>query len=171
SSSSRKRSSLPMKSRRLRSWCGPSPIAGRYWASSRSTTVTNCSTSEGGSASSMTKKPSRSNASRSCSVRQYSRHAVFITRFLTAPGDRGHGNNGTKSPGAPLHQIAGVSRHPVGILAFPLDIAADGIGHRRAHRLPGQVFLQGSLEIIDRHLGPVARIVHSSSGVDELPVL
>jgi len=37
----------------------------------------------------------------------------------------------------------------MGVAAVPLDVAADGVGERRAHGLPGQVLFEGAGQIID----------------------
>ena len=70
-----------------------------------------------------------------------------------------------------LDEVAGVAGHPVGILADPLDVAADGIGQRRADGFAGQMLSQRVRQIVDRHFVRLARIVDAAAGVDELAVL
>ena len=41
-----------------------------------------------------------------------------------------------------LDQITGISRHPMGVLAIPLDVAADGIGYGGAQRSPREMVLK-----------------------------
>ena len=50
-----------------------------------------------------------------------------------------------------LHQVAGIGGHPVGVLAVPLDIAADGIGQGHAQRSSGQMITQGAFQIVNRY--------------------
>ena len=81
SSSSRKRSSLPIKSRVLTRSPGDSPSRARVSASIRSAAVVSSSTIAGDRASSTTKKPSRSNCWRSSSVRTCAKQEASISRL------------------------------------------------------------------------------------------
>ena len=57
----------------------------------------------------------------------------------------------------------------MGVAAFPLHIATNGIRNRRADRFAGEMFFQGSLEIVRLRALRLARVVDRASGVNEPP--
>lgn len=59
----------------------------------------------------------------------------------------------------------------MGILAIPLDIAADGIGQGHADRTAGEGFLEGVFEIVDSNLAGIAGAIDGPAGIDKLAFL
>lgn len=68
------------------------------------------------------------------------------------------------------HQIVGFGRHPVSVLAFPLDMAANRVGQRHTNWLASQIFFPRPHQIVHYSFGGVARVIHPTTGVDQLAV-
>jgi hypothetical protein len=68
-------------------------------------------------------------------------------------------------------EITRFGGHPVGVLAFPLDVAAQGVGQGDADRLPGEMLRKSAVEVVDLHLAGILGIVYSASSVDEFAIL
>ena len=58
----------------------------------------------------------------------------------------------------------------MGVHTIPFDVAANGIGERSRNRPARQNVVECVLQIVDRHLVGLARVVDAAPGVDQLAV-
>ena len=84
-----------------------------------------------------------------------------LPRQLNDGRDDFHGKDGEK-----LSQGARIRRHPMRILSFPFNAAADGIRHGNGNRLAVGGFAEGARQIMDGGFFRRQRIIHGAADVN-----